>query len=101
MCVCVCVSSGGRWDLQVLSTDPLYTSQGGENMSQEKNNVDLITDVAQERAIIPSGEEAIDIREEALGTNLPANYYWSWQFLGTVVVRNTMLGSRILTSYID
>ncbi|KIV91046.1 hypothetical protein PV10_05631 [Exophiala mesophila] len=54
-------------------------------MSQEKNNVDLITDVAQERAIIPSGEEAIDIREEALGTNLPANYYWSWQFLGTVV----------------
>lgn len=77
---------------QILSTDRSYNTEAGRNMAQEKNNVDLISDVVHDRITIPSSEEAPDIREEALGTNLPPNYYWSWQFLGTVLVRETLLG---------
>lgn len=31
--------------------------------------------------------ETFAINEDALGTNLPKNYYWSPQFIGTIVVR--------------
>lgn len=57
-------------------------------MASSKVETDRIEEVVPQIANTPDEDAAFEIAEDALGTNLPKHYYWSWQFLGTVVVRN-------------
>lgn len=54
-------------------------------IDDNKNHEVELTETVEKDSPSTTQDEAFDISSEALGTNLPANYYQSPRFIGTVI----------------